>query len=279
MTTIIDKIYSELPAMSQSDQKVAKQVLADPEKIVNSTISELAKIAIVSGASVTRFCHNLGLTGFHDLKIQLAQVSGNEKSHSLQKIAKDDLQTALKQIGDNKVAEIEATLNNIDSQVLKKVLDLLTNSKIVQVSAEGDTYPVAEDAVYKFNQIGILALASGGNVETAIAQSMDLNAQDCLLVISNSGESAALLKQIKVAKEQGIRVIAITNRADSPIALEADYHLQTAVRQTVLQTQYYFSRVAAFTMIEAIFLLLISQNDERIEHIKKHEEIISSQKI
>ena len=279
MTTIIDKIYSELPAMSQSDQKVAKQVLANPEKIVNSTISELAKIAAVSGASVTRFCHNLGLTGFHDLKIQLAQVSGNEKSHSLQKIAKDDLQTALKQIGDNKVAEIEATLNNIDSQVLKKVLDLLTNSKIVQVSAEGDTYPVAEDAVYKFNQIGILALASGGNVETAIAQSMNLNAQDCLLVISNSGESAALLKQIKVAKEQGIKVIAITNRADSPIALEADYHLQTAVRQTVLQTQYYFSRVAAFTMIEAIFLLLISQNDERIEHIKKHEEIISSQKI
>lgn len=279
MTTIIDKIYSELPAMSQSDQKVAKQVLADPEKIVNSTISELAKIAVVSGASVTRFCHNLGLTGFHDLKIQLAQVSGNEKSHSLQKITKDDLQTALKQIGDNKVAEIEATLNNIDSQVLKKVLDLLTNSKIVQVSAEGDTYPVAEDAVYKFNQIGILALASGGNVETAIAQSMNLNAQDCLLVISNSGESAALFKQIKVAKEQGIKVIAITNRADSPIALEADYHLQTAVRQTVLQTQYYFSRVAAFTMIEAIFLLLISQNDERIEHIKKHEEIISSQKI
>ncbi|KRM03048.1 transcriptional regulator [Lactobacillus kitasatonis DSM 16761 = JCM 1039] len=279
MTTIIDKIYSELPAMSQSDQRVAKQVLADPEKIVNSTISELAKIAAVSGASVTRFCHNLGLTGFHDLKIQLAQVSGNEKSHSLQKIAKDDLQTALKQIGDNKVAEIEATLNNIDSQVLKKVLDLLTNSKIVQVSAEGDTYPVAEDAVYKFNQIGILAMASGGNVETAIAQSMNLNAQDCLLVISNSGESAALLKQIKVAKEQGIKVIAITNRADSPIALQADYHLQTAVRQTVLQTQYYFSRVAAFTMIEAIFLLLISQNDERIEHIKKHEEIISSQKI
>lgn len=279
MTTIIDKIYSELPAMSQSDQRVAKQVLADPEKIVNSTISELAKIAVVSGASVTRFCHNLGLTGFHDLKIQLAQVSGNEKSHSLQKIAKDDLQTALKQIGDNKVAEIEATLNNIDSQVLKKVLDLLTNSKIVQVSAEGDTYPVAEDAVYKFNQIGILAMASGGNVETAIAQSMNLNAQDCLLVISNSGESAALLKQIKVAKEQGIKVIAITNRADSPIALQADYHLQTAVRQTVLQTQYYFSRVAAFTMIEAIFLLLISQNDERIEHIKRHEEIISSQKI
>ncbi|GMM14428.1 hypothetical protein LABF186_15450 [Lactobacillus amylovorus subsp. animalium] len=45
------------------------------------------------------------------------------------------------------------------------------------------------------------------------------------------------------------------------------------------QKQYYFSRVAAFTMIEAIFLLLISQDDERTENIKKHEEIISNQKI
>lgn len=76
-----------------------------------------------------------------------------------------------------------------------------------------------------------------------------------------------------------MKIIAVTNRSDFPIALESNYHLQTAVRQTVLQTQYYFSRVAAFTMIEAIFLILISKDDQRVEHIKKHEKIISSQKI
>ncbi|KRK29163.1 transcriptional regulator [Lactobacillus acidophilus DSM 20079 = JCM 1132 = NBRC 13951 = CIP 76.13] len=265
--------------MSQSDQKIARQILRNPEQIVDCTISELANLAQVSGASVTRFCHNLGLTGFHNLKIQIAQASSNEKSQSLKDIANDDLQIALKQIDKNKIAEIRATLENIDSKTLEDVLNLLVKSRVVQVSAEGDTYPVAADAVYKMNQIGILAMASGGNVETAIAQSMNLGQDDCLLVISNSGESAALLNQIKVAKNQGIKIVAITNRADSPIALEADYHLQTAVRQTVLQSQYYFSRVAAFTMIEAIFLILISKDDDRVEHIKKHEEYISSQKI
>lgn len=279
MTNIIDNIYIQLPTMSQSDQKIARQILRNPEQVVDCTISELAKLAQVSGASVTRFCHNLGLTGFHNLKIQIAQTSGNEKSQSLKDIANDDLQAALEQIDKNKVAEIQATLENVDSKILEKVLDLLVKSRIVQVSAEGDTYPVAADAVYKFNQIGILAMASGGNVETAIAQSMNLGNQDCLLVISNSGESAALLRQIKIAKKQQMKIIAITNRADSPIALEADYHLQTAVRQTVLQTQYYFSRVAAFTMIEAIFLILISKDDNRVEHIKRHEEVISNQKI
>ena len=279
MSNIINNIYSKLPTMSQSDQKIARQILRNPEQIVDCTISEIANLAQVSGASVTRFCHNLGLTGFHNLKIQIAQASSNEKSQSLKDIANDDLQIALKQIDKNKIAEIRATLENIDSKTLEDVLNLLVKSRVVQVSAEGDTYPVAADAVYEMNQIGILAMASGGNVETAIAQSMNLGQDDCLLVISNSGESAALLNQIKVAKNQGIKIVAITNRADSPIALEADYHLQTAVRQTLLQSQYYFSRVAAFTMIEAIFLILISKDDDRVEHIKKHEEYISSQKI
>jgi len=46
-----------------------------------------------------------------------------------------------------------------------------------------------------------------------------------------------------------------------------------------LQNQYYFSRVAAFTIIEALFLLLIKRNEKRIENIKQHEKIVSSQKI
>ena len=113
MTNIVDKIYSKLPVMSQSDQKIAHVILENPAHIVNMTISALAKKANVSDASVTRFCHNLSLTGFHDLKIQLAQADGNKKSHSLQDIGKDNLQSGLKQIEDNKIAEIEATLGKV----------------------------------------------------------------------------------------------------------------------------------------------------------------------
>ena len=277
MTKIIDTIYSELSTMSASDQKIAQVVLKQPEQVVNYTISKLATEAGVSDASVTRFCHNLNLTGFHDLKIQLAQNA--TESVSLQNMSRDDASANLELIEKNKVAEIKATLENVTEAKLDRVLRLLTESRIVQVSAEGDTYPVAADAVYKFNQIGLLAIDSGGTIETAIAQTMNLNKKDCLLVISNSGEAAGIIKQIKVAKQKGMRVIAITNRADSPIALLADVHLKTAARQTVMQSQYYFSRVASMTMIEALYLLLIARDAERVEHIKEHEAIISNQKI
>lgn len=277
MASIIDTIYAHLKQMSASDQKVAQFVLAHPQAVINMTISELSKQAGVSDASVTRFCHNLKLVGFHDLKIQLAQTD-KEENDSLS-MPQDNLQAALSEIEKKKVAEIKATLSSISSKTLNKVLHLLQTARLIQVNAEGDTYPVASDAVYKFNQIGLLAFASGGDQATAIAQTMNLQKGDCLLVISNSGEAASILKQIKVAKKHGLKVIALTNRADSPIALAADYHLQTAVRQNVLQSQYYFSRVSAFALIEALFLLLINQDEARTKHIQAHEALISNQKI
>lgn len=279
MTNLIDELNSRLPAMSQTDQKIAQVILTNPRGIINDTISELAKKAGVSDASVSRFCRNLGLKGFHELKIQLAQLGGLKESESLTSIPKDDLQAALAKIQANKLAEIETTLSKVDTETLQAVLHLLETSRLIQVSAEGDTYPVAADAVYKFNQIGILAFASGGNVETAIAQSMNLTDQDCLLVISNSGESAALLQEVAVAKQKGMKIIAVTNRPDSPIGMASDYHLRTGVRQGILQTQYYFSRVTAFTMIEALFLLLIKRDESKINNIKYHERLISGQKI
>ncbi|MDE6546338.1 MAG: MurR/RpiR family transcriptional regulator, partial [Lactobacillus sp.] len=186
--------------MSASDQKIAKTILKDPEQIINITISQLAKKAEGSDASITRFCRNLSLSGFHELKILLAQSIGQKESESLKELPKDDIQAALAQIEKNKIGEIQATLGEIPTNKLEKILSIIENSRVIQISAEGDTYPVAADAVYKFNQIGLLSFASGGNVETADAQTMNLGIKDCLIIISNSGESAALLKEIKLAK-------------------------------------------------------------------------------
>ena len=72
--SIIEQILRQKNGMSPSDQKVAQIVLNKPEEVVNYTISQLAQAAGVSGASVTRFCHNLNLSGFHQLKVSLARV-------------------------------------------------------------------------------------------------------------------------------------------------------------------------------------------------------------
>lgn len=275
MQNIIDVIYNKLPHMSVTDKKIAQVVLQQPKAVVDYTISQLAQTAAVSEASVSRFCKNLDIDGFHQLKTRLAQVSDEE---NVAVTIDDDVQQVLKNITDNKNIEISNTLKNLDTTKLNQVLDLIKKARLIQVVAEGNTYPVAIDAVYKFNQIGLLAISDAA-FETSLAQTLNMNRQDILIIISNSGESKSLMKQLKVAQEQQIKVIAITNREDSPIAQKADFHLKTYVREQIFQSEYYFSRIAASTMIEAIFLLLIGQDKQTLTKIAHHEELISDRKI
>jgi len=55
--------------------------------------------------------------------------------------------------------------------------------------------------------------------------------QDVVLAISYSGESDEILKVLPLIKRRGTPVIAITGRADSTLATEADVHLDAAVEK------------------------------------------------
>lgn len=275
MQNIIDVIYNKLPHMSVTDKKIAQVILAKPKEVIDYTISQLANNAGVSDASVSRFCKNLSIDGFHQLKTRLAQVSDDD---NVSVTIDDDIQASLKNIAENKDTEISNTLKNLSTEKVTKVLVAIKNARLIQIVAEGNTYPVAIDAVYKFNQIGLLAMSDAA-FETSIAQTLNMTDKDILIIISNSGESRSLIKQLEVAQKLGIKVIAITNRADSPIAQKADIHLKTYVREQIFQSEYYFSRIAASTMIEALFLLLIGQNKETLDKITTHEELISDRKI
>lgn len=272
---IIDTIYEKMPHMSQTDKKISEVVLRNPQKTVDFTISELSKLAQVSDASVSRFCKNLSLSGFHQLKVELAKASQNEDNY-YKELDKDNVGNSIKSILDSKIVEIKNTIEGISKTELKEIMNILKKSRIVQFAAEGDTYIVAQDAEYKFNQIGRLAISSN-MWENALAQNM--SSQDCIVAISNSGESSRLLKQIEEAKKKEIKVIAITNHSESPLALLADYHIKTTFRQRVLQSEYYFSRVAAMSVIELLFLLLIVEDKQMLESIKNHEELIAVTKI
>ncbi len=275
-TNIIDTIYGRLASMTPTDQKIAQTILDQPAAIVDWTISQLATTAGVSDASVSRFCRNLDLAGFHQLKVKVAQAA--EDTSPAHATNNDDVQQYLVSVTANKVDEVTHSLDQLSTALIDQLVAWLSTASVIQVVADGDTYPVAADATYKFNQIGLFAI-SAQPWETAVAQTLNLDQRAVLIAISNSGESRTMLKTVDVAQSRGVRVIGITNRDDSPLAQRADLHITTTVRQRVLRSEYYFSRVAAMTVIEALYLLLIHADPERIERIHTHEAIIADSKV
>ena len=58
-----------------------------------------------------------------------------------------------------------------------------------------------------------------------------ITAQDVMIALSNSGESAELLAIVPLVKRQGARLIAITGNPRSSLAREADVHLDAGVAE------------------------------------------------
>lgn len=218
--------------------------------------------------------------GFQNLKLTLAREI-LEEEHQSQEVTNDidrtDLEQSLKNILANKIAELTETIKMMDIKNLEVILDKLEHARMVQLAAVGNTIPVALDGAFKLNQLGIPAVA-GDIWEAQAAYAFNLGPEDVVLIISNSGSSKRLETLALGAKENGSTLVLITNNRESPLAQICDYKIITATREKLLTEEFWFSRVTATTVIEIIYLLLMAGKKDAVEHIRRHEKAILSDK-
>ncbi|WP_394714028.1 MurR/RpiR family transcriptional regulator [Streptococcus parauberis] len=244
------------------------------------TISELAKACGTSVATISRFCKKCQVDGFHHLKIELAKeiVEGGTGYTVSNTISREDIGQSLQNILANKIEEMKQTVSYIEGNTFSAVLEAISQAGIVQLVAVGNTIPVAIDGAFRFNEIGIKAVA-GTIWETQTAFSLSLRKGDVMIAISNSGESRKVMTMVQEAKKNGVITIGITNNPMSTIGNLVDYHIQTATREKLFLNEFYFSRVSAMTVIEIIYLFLTVGKESSYQELSKRETLFSDEKM
>ena len=277
--SVLDCITVLYDQLFDAEKKIAKFILNNPKKVVDMTVSELAEISDVSIASVSRFCRKVGLKGFAQLKISLAQelVDTHKSGEVSNDISVDNIPQSLQNILANKITELKQTVNLINTDEFREILEGIRDSSRVQVIAIGNTIPVAIDAAFKFNELGIPTTA-GTIWETQLSYSFTLGKGDVLIAISNSGESDKVLEAVKIANNNKAMTIGITNSPHSAIGEEVQYHITTATREKLFLDELCFSRVSASTVIEVIFLFLTEMIENSHKSMIKCEEMFAVDK-
>lgn len=279
--SIIDLIYGEYNNFFESEKKIADYIAKNPEKVVETTIAELAKLANTSEASISRFCKKINMKGFHHLKITLAKELVESKTEAIKvsgHVSEDNIKGSLQNILTNKIEELKQTILMIDEKKLKEILNSIKNARSVQFVAVGNTIPVAMDGAYKFNQIGILS-AANTIWETQLAYTYNISSNDVVIIISNSGSSKTLIDIANIARGKGAKAIAITNSENSPLAKICNFHLKTSTREKLFLDEYYFSRISAMTVIEILYLFLTVGKEDVYKNLSRHEQAIADEKI
>lgn len=236
--TIKDIVAKAVPSLTPAHRRMADYVLSHSFRAATMTIDELAEATQVSIATVNRFAHTLGFSGFQAFRAEL--VRGYESALApVEKLRKELTRSS-------SAAEIMAAALQDNQENLEKIrasLPAATCDQIVRAILGARRLLVAG-----FGNSGYLAgmLAHGLELYCSHAQSLadiggsshcaralfKLQKHDVVIVISFPRYVKDAIIVARKAHERGARVIILTDSPTSPLAALGDItlYIQSASR-------------------------------------------------
>jgi RpiR family transcriptional regulator, carbohydrate utilization regulator len=225
---MLDRIKASLPSLAPAEQRVGKLVLADPRAFATLPVSQLSDRAHVSKPTVVRFCRSMGYDGLSDFKLKLAGSVSEGVPFIHRSVDVDDkVSDVLVKVIDNTVAAFLKYRNDASAFAIEKAVEALTATYKkrgrIEFYGVGNSGIVALDAQHKFFRLGVTSIAhSDGHMQVMSAST--LSADDCVVVISNSGRTRDLMDACDIARKNGATTIVIT-ASGSPLAAAGHIHL------------------------------------------------------
>lgn len=155
---------------------------------------------------------------------------------------------------------------DLDEAALTAAADLIDNCRAkggrLHITGIGKTAHVATYAAALFSSTGTPAYYLHGT-ESVHGSCGQLEANDAVIVISNSGKTVEILTAARAVQNNGCPIIAITGNADSPLAQMAALHLFAGVTQEggPLNRAPRLSILAEMIVVQALSIVLQDRRD------------------
>ena len=253
------------PSLSPAEDRVAEQVLADARAAAGLTISERAVGARTSETTVLRFCKRLGLPGYPQLRLALAEESAQPRTSTAKGndiSAKDTIDDVIAKVAFADATAVEDTAQQLDRAALSAAAEAIAGAKRVDIYGIAASAIVGTDLQQKLHRIGVLAFA-WNDPHIALTSATLLAAKDVAIGVSHSGTTAETIEALEAARRRGATTIAITNFPVSRLAERADLVLTTAARETSLRSGATASRIAALTVVDCLYIAVAQRNLKR----------------
>lgn len=216
-------IKSKYETLTKSEKKIAQYITNNKKAVIYGTMETIKKDIAVGDATIVRFSKKLGFSGFNDLKIDIAKDELTESNIDSSRDYYDD-------IADHLISTIKDTASLIDSNDLGKAVELISNCRKLYLFGVGHSGETALDFSKMLLRIGLIVHAETDPHFQAQMAAM-LSKDDLVIGISLSGETRDTYSSLKMAKENGAKIISLTNNNLSSIAQISDITLRTSVEE------------------------------------------------
>ncbi|MBQ2635457.1 MAG: 6-phospho-3-hexuloisomerase [Methanobrevibacter sp.] len=125
------------------------------------------------------------------------------------------MKTSIKAILDN----IEKAQDFLDEKAIDEFEDIIIAANNVFVTGAGRSGLAAKAFAMRLMHLGLRAYVVGETISPAI------NADDCIVAISGSGETNTIVSAARISKNRGAKVLALTSYPESTLGQLADSYI------------------------------------------------------
>ena len=248
-----------LKSLNPAERLIANAVLADPERVVFSSIVEMKRRSGASLGSIVSFCQRLGLKGFADFKLALAQELALSSLPAAGAREDDSVADKVFRFYSQRLAE---TLKANSPSTFERIVPALEKARRIELFSTGLSYPIAFTAYCKFLLIGLPA-STQSDAHLQLINAAQLKRGDVGFGISCSGATRETVQCLEVARERGAMTICLTNAMHSPITAASDICLYATPGEVKYFQAPMASRVTQLAVIDTLFVSLAMKDKKR----------------
>ncbi|NID17161.1 MurR/RpiR family transcriptional regulator [Luteibacter yeojuensis] len=259
------KIRSERDRMSAVERRIADFILENAQLLRDYSSQQLANALGISQSSVVKFTQKLGFRGYPDLKYSVGEAIGRtedaegEDAPHAERPGDDALGATLWQ---RKARAEEATRLINDPATLRELVAALDAAGKVFLIGLGEDELHARGFAARLSLLGIVAIrhVDIGRMAAQVAMS---SPGDLLIVFSEHGKHAALLKVARYFREHRGRVVTVTRHTSNPLRALSDISLAVAAHDDASYVQSLIYQSTVQQLLDTVFVHLCEGDEAR----------------
>ncbi|EGQ24124.1 RpiR family transcriptional regulator [Sporosarcina newyorkensis 2681] len=281
MRTLQETIKVHYSSLSPGQQKVAAFYIERPQEAALLTAFQIGKQVGVSETTVIRLAYALGFSGYSELQQALRKDWLLPKQDISEVLPSKDGQTNDNQLIRQVILREQAILQNLAEQIkvddVWAMAETLIHSDRIYIGGFGSSYAAAYWLYYALKQMrGNVVISSPTGFMTE--DICDLTTNSAAVIFSFPRYRQDTVQAATIAKEQGAKIIGITDRTLSPIGQLADMTF-TSSENEVTDAHSIASIISLLDMLLAGMRIRdcehIAKRQQQLEHLYAEQQLFS----
>lgn len=252
---MLSQIARAIPDLSRAEKRVASWVLDHPKQATSATLAHIANECGTSEPTVLRFCRRMGMKGFRELGVRVAESLSVPGSYVHRDVNPDDsISDAAIKVLDASIQSLSEMRAQLSSMPIDTAAKAMATARQIAFAGLGASGHVARDACHKFFRLGI-PCSSLLDTPMILQFAAIAEPDDVLVLLSHSGRWQEFAQAANIARERDATVIAITN-PDSDLADSASILFPCRVIEDTNVFTPTSSRLGQLALLDALLVAL-----------------------